>query len=79
MTTQIDLEGIMLSALSQTAKHKYLRDHLYVESLRKRKKPHRYIEQTGGCQRREVGEKAESGQKVQTSSYKINKSWGYNV
>ena len=69
----------MLSALSQTAKHKYLRDHLYAESLRKRKKPHRYIEQTGGCQRREVGEKAESGQKVQTSSYNMNKYWACHV
>ena len=44
-----------------------------MESLKKRKKTHRYIEQTGGCQRREVDEIAESGQKVQTSSYKINK------
>ena len=26
-----------------------------------------------------VGEMGEGGQKVQTSSYKINKSWGYNV
>ena len=26
-----------------------------------------------------VGKMGEGGQKVQTSSYKINKSWGYNV
>ena len=26
-----------------------------------------------------VGKMGEEGQKVQTSSYKINKSWGYNV
>ena len=26
-----------------------------------------------------VGEMGEGGQKVQTSSYKINKSWGCNV
>ena len=38
---------------------------------------HRYREQTRGCQRRVWGviERGEGGSKVQTSSYKINKSW----
>ena len=43
-------------------------------------------EQNGSCQRwwvggccREVGEMGAGGQKVQTSSYKINKSWGCNI
>ena len=32
-TTWIDLEGIMLSEISQTEKDKYfIKDHLYVES-----------------------------------------------
>ena len=37
-------------------------------------------EQTGGCQGWGVwGGTGEGGQKVQTSSYKISKSWGCNV
>ena len=47
-----------------------------------RKKIHRYREQIGGCQRQRwgaVGEMGEHGQRVQTPSYKINKSWGCNV
>ena len=37
---------------------------------------HRYREQTGGYQRQGVDEMCKGNQKVQTSSYKINKSWG---
>ena len=33
--------------------------------------------QTGGCLRWEVGEMGEESQKIQTSSYKMNKSWGF--
>ena len=48
-------------------------------NLRKQKSPqtHRCREQVGGCQSKGVGEKGEGGQKVQNSSCKINKSWGY--
>ena len=40
-----------------------------------------YREQTGGCDRQgwRVGEMGKGGQKVQTSSYKISKSWGCDV
>lgn len=41
------------------------------------------VTETGGCQRcphpQDVGEMDEGSQKVQTSSYKINTSWGCNV
>ena len=36
-------------------------------------------EQIGDCQRQGMEEMKEDGQKVQTSSYKINKFWGCNV
>ena len=53
--------------------------HLYVECKTK-SQTHRYREQIGGCQRWGVAdEMGESGQKIQTSSYKINKSWGCNI
>lgn len=42
----------------------------------KKKKAHWNRDHIGGCQ---VGEIGEGGQKVQTSSYKINNSWGCNV
>ena len=50
--------------------------HWYVES--KQKQAQRYWEQIGGCQRQGVGvgEMDEDSQKVQSSSYKINRSWG---
>ena len=45
-----------------------------------RKTEHRYREQISGCQRWGwVGKMDENGQKIQISSYKINKSWGCNV
>lgn len=43
---------------------------------------HRSKEQPGCCQRQRSegeGEMGDTGQKVQTSSSKINKSWRYNV
>ena len=56
--TWMDLEGIMLSEISQTEKDKYCMTHLYVESknynklmnITKKKQTHRYREQTSGYQ-----------------------------
>ena len=50
-------------------------------TLKKKKKAHRYREQIGGCREGQgKGHKmGEGSQKVQTSSYKIGKSWGDNV
>ena len=52
-----------------------------MESIKQTNRVHRYRGQTGGCQRHGVGvdEMGKESPKVQTSSYKINKSWGYNV
>ena len=58
VTTWMDLEGIMLSEISQTEKTKIVRDHLHVESKKynkvvnrtKKKQTHRYREQTSGYQ-----------------------------
>lgn len=47
-----------------------------------KKQARRYIEHTGGCQRRgrqEVVRVGKDGQKVQTFNYKISKSWVYNI
>ena len=46
--------------------------HLYVES-KKRNQTHRESDQICGYQRWVVGASQEVGQKVKTSSYKINK------
>ena len=40
---------------------------------------HGYREQIGGCLREGVGKTGKESQKVQISSYKMNKPWGYNV
>ena len=50
----------------------------------KQKKSHRahgYREVVGGCQKGQVGrgEMSKGGQKLQTSSCKISKSWRYDV
>ena len=45
----------------------------------KKKKAHRYKEQIGGSQRLGLGEMGEGGQNIQTSSYKIIKSWGCKI
>ena len=51
-----------------------------MDPLGEKKQAHRYRELTGGCQRLGgVGKMGEGGQKVQTSTYKINTSWGGNV
>ena len=59
VTTWIDLEGIMLSEVSQIEKDKSCITHLYVESknqnkwtnITKQKQSHRYREQIGGLQK----------------------------
>ena len=71
------LKGIILSEISQTEKDKYYLISLYVES--KKNQTHGYREQIGGCQRQELGEMGEDGQKVQTFSYKITNFWGCNI
>ena len=77
-TTWMDLEGIMLSDISQRKTNIY--DLTYIQTLNKKTKKqngiHRHGEQTVGCQRWgwDMHEMGEGGQKVQTSSYKISKS-----
>ena len=62
VTTWKALNGIMLSAINQTEKDKYLISYYlsYVGALKKR--THRYREQTGDCQRqRGVGGDGRNG------------------
>ena len=56
-TTWIDLEGIVLSEVSQTEKDKYhtMWSLLYVECKGK-KQAHRHKEQIGDCQKWEMGD-----------------------
>ena len=78
--TRIDLEGFMLSEISQRKTISVLA-HLVVESGKKQ--THGNREYIGGC--RSQGWKkgrvitGKGSQKVQTSHNKINKLWGYNV
>ena len=82
------IEGITLSEVSQPKKNKY-RVISYVESLKKKKKTELIESENrlivprgrnwGSGSRGGVGEIGEESQKLQTSSYKINKSWGYNI
>ena len=39
----------------------------------------KYGEQIGGCQRWRVAKVGEGGQRIMTSSYRINKPWGCNL
>ena len=51
-------------------------------NVTEQKQTHRYREHIGGCLTGgcgEVSEIGEGGYKAQSSSYKINKSWGWNV
>ena len=68
----MDLESIMLSEVSQTEKDKYCMISLICEIL---KRKHRKRDQICGYQRWrwEEGELEEGSQKVETTSYKINK------
>ena len=79
-TTQMDLEDIMLSKISQT-QTQILYDLTYMWNLKKKKKliekEIRFVVTRGeGCG---VGESDEDGQKAQTFNYKINKHWRYNL
>ena len=51
------------------------------EKKKKKNQIYEYREQTSGCQKQGQGvsKMDEDGQKVETSSCKINKSWGCNV
>ena len=88
----MDLEGIMQNEKSQTEKDKILYDLIYMWNLKKKKtqttptplatnhrvtgKIIRHVVTRGG--RWGMRELEESSQKVQISSYKINKYQGYN-
>lgn len=57
-----------------------------MDPLGEKNQAHRCKEQTGGCQRLgggelvgKMGEEGQKVQKVQTSTYNINTSWGGNV
>ena len=75
-TTRMDLESILLSEISQTEKDKNCMIHLYVKSKKRRqskKKKNQTCRTSLPEGRGEGGGIGEGGQKVQTSSYKINK------
>ena len=70
----------MSSEIRQTRKTNTIYSHFFVVS----KQINKLVdigEQTGGCRRQgvRVDEMGEGNQKIQTSSYKINKSWECNV
>ena len=85
VTIYIELEGIMLSEISQTEKDKYCMISLIcvICKTKQTNKPtsenqaHSYREQIAGCQGGrgvEEGKTGEGDQKVQNFSYKINRS-----
>ena len=74
VTTWVDLEGIMLSKISQREKDRYC-----VISHMCKKTELIETESRLVVARGEVGEMGEGYQKVQTSNYKINKFWECNV
>ena len=86
MTTRMGLEGSMLSEISQIEQDITVWSHLHVESLKKKKRKKQrgtqipridwWLAEVGG---RGVGETSEGGQKAQTSSFQIDKSWACNV
>ena len=51
MTTWMDLEGIMLSAVSKKEKDKYCMISLKCDTNKKKTQAHRYKEQIAGFQR----------------------------
>ena len=83
VTTWMDLEGIMLSEISQR-KTNTIWLHLYEESkqqtnIAKQKQTHRYREKTSGCQRGQwPGEEWNKWRRLKGTyySYKISKSQG---
>ena len=73
----MDLENIMLSEISQTEKDKYCISLMY----EKRKNElieteNRFVVARGEGRELQMGK---GSQEVQTSSYKIKKSWGCNA
>ena len=81
-TIWTDFESIMLSEIQvRNRQIPYDISHLYEKFKKKKRKSHRYREQTGGCQRQGwvLGKMGEGNQKLQTSSYTVNKSCGCNV
>ena len=70
----MDLEGIMISEISQTEKDKY---HMISLTCGILKKKQIYREEIGGCLRQGLGmdKMGKQSQKVQISSYTINTSW----
>lgn len=83
ITLWTDLEAIMLTEISQKEKRQILYDPIYMWYLKQTKKrAHGYREQMSACQRQGVGrwgmdEMGDGGQKVQSSSYRISKSWAW--
>ena len=86
----MDLEGIMLSEISETEKDKYCMISLIciIQKQNKKKKKNlssfidtesRLVVARSGGRGEGLGKMGEGGQKVQTSSYTVNKSWGYNA
>ena len=78
----MEFEGFMRSEKRQR-KINTEQSHLYVEFPSPLQTPKaRYREHIGGCQRQEGGElgkMSEESQKVQTSSFKVDKSRGGNI
>ena len=75
----MDLEGIMLSEINQTEKDKYstisLICRIWGENTLKLIDTNWWFLEVGVG----GGETCEGDQKVQTSSYKIHRSWRYNI
>ena len=75
MATWLDLESIMLSEIGQTGKRQILNHFTYMWNLEK--ETPELIDKTRLVVARDGG--WAKWVKVQTSSYKINKSWCYDV
>ena len=78
---RMDLEGIVLNEICQTEKDKYCVILILCRTKTKQNKKLLISidnrQQVGGCQTQGVraNEIDEVGQKVQTTSYKVNKFW----
>ena len=76
VTTWMDLEGTMLSEISQTEKDKYYVTSLVCGIKRNSQRLDLLLPKLGHRVEKKLDQ---GGQKVQTSSYKIKKHQGYNV
>lgn len=80
---KMELESLKLSEINQRL---IVYDFTYTSNLKK-DSTYWYRKQIGTCQRAGphpapqmgIGKIGKGGQKVQTSSYKINESWGCNI